>query len=111
MIAVGAPNGYLYSVEFGIVSNRKTTEAVIDNEIELFNTDLPEPADAQKEQFQSLLEETLDDECSFEVVQSVHEQLRDMIEAHNADKAAEPLVISATRSPTCWRAAASPTPA
>ena len=60
----------------------------------VFNTDLPEPADAQKEQFQSLLEETLDDECSFEVVQSVHEQLRDMIEAHNADKAAEPLVIS-----------------
>ncbi|MBQ4474187.1 MAG: PDZ domain-containing protein [Lachnospiraceae bacterium] len=42
VIAVGAPNGYLYSVEFGIVSNRKTTEAVIDNEIELFNTDLPE---------------------------------------------------------------------
>ena len=60
----------------------------------IFNTDAPEPADAQKEQFQALLEDTLAEECSFEVVQSVQEQLRDMIETHNAEKNPEPLVVS-----------------
>ena len=60
----------------------------------IFNTDLPEPADAQKEQFQALLEDTLAEDCCFEVVQSVHEQLRDMIETHNAEKNPEPLVVS-----------------
>ena len=60
----------------------------------VFNTEAPEPADAQKEQFQALLQDALAEDCSFEVVQSVHEQLRDMIETHKADKNPEPLVVS-----------------
>ena len=60
----------------------------------IFNTDMPLPAEIQRETFQALLEDTLADECSFEVVQTVHEQIRDMIEEHNEQKSVEPLVIS-----------------
>ena len=60
----------------------------------IFNTDMPLPAEIQRETFQALLEDTLADECSFEVVQTVHEQIRDMSEEHNEQKSVEPLVIS-----------------
>ena len=46
VIAVGAPNGYVNSVDFGFISNRKTTESIIDNEIELFNTSMPDHANS-----------------------------------------------------------------
>ena len=36
----------------------------------------------------------MDEDLSFEVAQTVHEQLRDMIREHKEDKAVEPLVIS-----------------
>ena len=60
----------------------------------VFHADAPMPAAEQKEIFQSVLEEALDEDLSFDVVQTVHEQLRDMIETHEQDKAAEPLVVS-----------------
>lgn len=60
----------------------------------VFNTDAPMPADEQKAAFQALLEESLGDELSYEVVQTVHEQIRGMIEEQKADKEAEPLVVS-----------------
>lgn len=60
----------------------------------IFNTDKPMPAPEQKENFQAILEEALDEDLNLEVVQTVHEQMRDMIEAHKADKSAEPLEIS-----------------
>ncbi len=60
----------------------------------VFNTDKPVPAVVQKENFQTLLEDALEEDLSMEVVQTVHEQIRDMIEVHNQDKTAEPLVIS-----------------
>ena len=60
----------------------------------VFHCDAPMPPAEQREIFQSVLEEALDDELSFDVVQTVHDQLRDMIETHEQDKAAEPLVIS-----------------
>ena len=60
----------------------------------VFHCDAPMPAAEQREVFQAVLEDALDDELSLEVVQTVHEQLRDMIEAHDQDKTAEPLVVS-----------------
>ncbi|MBR6766401.1 MAG: DUF4317 domain-containing protein [Clostridia bacterium] len=60
----------------------------------VFNTDKPVPAPVQRETFQTLLEDTLEENLNLEVVQTVHEQIRDMIEVHNQDKTAEPLVIS-----------------
>lgn len=52
------------------------------------------PAAEQKETFQSILEETLCDDCRYEVVQAVHEQLREIVEEHKANKETEPPAIS-----------------
>lgn len=60
----------------------------------VFHCDAPMPAAEQREAFQAVLEDALDEELSFEVAQSVHEQLREMLETHEQDKAAEPLAIS-----------------
>ena len=60
----------------------------------VFNTKIPKPAAEQKQSFEALLGGTLKDECSFEVVQTVHEQLSQCIEMHKESKVAEPLLIS-----------------
>ena len=60
----------------------------------LFHCDVPMPAAAQKEKFQSILGNTLEEECSYDVVQTVHDELCGMIAAHKESKAADPLVIS-----------------
>jgi hypothetical protein len=60
----------------------------------VFKTDIPMPAAAQKEIFQSMLGDALADDCSYEVMQSVHEQLCEMIEEHKTNKEADPLAIS-----------------
>ena len=48
----------------------------------------------QKETFQQILQDTLEEECSLEVVQNVHDQLRQCIEMHKEAKVAEPLMVS-----------------
>lgn len=60
----------------------------------VFRRKPPMPAEVQKETFRSLLEDTLAEDCSYEMVQSVHEQLCVMIEEHKAGKEAQPLAIS-----------------
>lgn len=61
---------------------------------EIFKTQPLMPAPAQKETFRSLLGASLEEDCSFEVVQAVHDQLCDMIEEHKASKVPEPLALS-----------------
>lgn len=60
----------------------------------VFHTELPMAAAAQKEAFQSLLKETLQEDCSLEVMQTVHEQVCCLIEERKADKTAEQPVLS-----------------
>ncbi len=60
----------------------------------LFNTPVPKPADEQKKAFEALLTTALGEDCSLDVVQSVHDQLCQRIELHKESKAAEPLMIS-----------------
>lgn len=60
----------------------------------VFHAEAPMPAETQRETFQAVLEDALDEDLSYDVVQTVHEQLRDMIETHSADKTAGPLEIS-----------------
>lgn len=62
----------------------------------VFSTEAPPPAAVQRETFQSILGETLAEDCNLEVVQSVHDQLQDMIEEHKANKEEEPLAVSKT---------------
>lgn len=74
------------------------TRDITDNHPELvealFQAEPPMPAALQKETFDTLLSESLAEDCSMEVVQSVHQELCERIEEHKASKEAEPLVLS-----------------
>ena len=52
------------------------------------------PAEVQKETFSTILGDALGTSCSLEVVQTVHTELREMIEEHKVNKEIEPLKIS-----------------
>ena len=60
----------------------------------LFGAEVPLPAAEQKETFRSLLGESLEEECRFDVVQAVQEELRSLVIDHKERKEPEPLVIS-----------------
>lgn len=60
----------------------------------IFGSPVPMPAAAQKAAFDALLAQTVSEDCSYEVARAVHEQLSELIEAHKADKTAEPLTVS-----------------
>lgn len=62
----------------------------------VFNTEMPMPAAEQKETFNSLLAETVAEDCSYDVMESVHTELSNMIDTHKENKEEEPLVISKT---------------
>lgn len=60
----------------------------------VFNTQIPKPAAEQKKSFEALLTTALDEECSLDVAQTVHDQLCRRIDLHKESKAPEPLLIS-----------------
>lgn len=60
----------------------------------VFQVQAPKPAEEQKKSFEALLSTALADECSMEVVQTVHDQLCQCIDMHKESKVAEPLLIS-----------------
>lgn len=60
----------------------------------VFNTPVPKPAAEQKKSFEALLTTALGEECSLDVVQTVHDQLCQRIELHKESKVPEPLMIS-----------------
>ena len=60
----------------------------------VFRAEIPMPAAAQKETFQSILGDALAEDCRFDVVQAVQDQLCGLIEEHKANHEEEPLVVS-----------------
>ena len=60
----------------------------------LFNTDAPKPAAEQKKSFEALLSTALEDECSLDLVQTVHDEIRQRLEMHKEAKVADPLMIT-----------------
>ena len=60
----------------------------------IFNVPIPKPATEQKKAFEALLTTSLEDSCNLEVVQAVHDQLRQCIDMHKESKVAEPLLVS-----------------
>ena len=60
----------------------------------LFHLPLPMPGEAQKETFQELLSNTLEEECSYEVVQAMQDRLCALIEAHKEAPQEEPAEVS-----------------
>ena len=60
----------------------------------VFNAPIPLPAAEQKQAFQALLGATLGEECSLDVVQTVHDEICQRIEMHKEAKVPEPLMIA-----------------
>lgn len=60
----------------------------------IFHTPAPKPAAEQKKSFEALLTTALGEDCSMDVVQTVHDELCQRIEMHKESKVPEPLMIS-----------------
>ena len=69
------------------VSQESFVEAV-------FNAPIPMPAAEQKKSFEALLQTSLGEQCSLDVVQNVHDQLCQRLELHKESKIPEPLTVS-----------------
>ena len=54
----------------------------------------PMPPKAQKAAFAECLSSSLGDECSYEVVRSLHEEVSAMIEIHKETRSPEPLILT-----------------
>ena len=72
---------------------RNTAESHQDFVDAVFCQPLPMPAAEQKEAFESLLSDTLAEECNLELLQSVHEQLSERIAEHKEAKDPTPLTL------------------
>ena len=59
----------------------------------VFNAAIPKPAEEQKKSFEALLGNALEEECRLDVVQTVHDHLRQCIELHKESHTPEPLLI------------------
>lgn len=68
-------------------SHKDFTDAV-------FNAELPMPAAVQMETFQNVLAESVDDECDFDFMQSIHTVFTEMVDEHKEYRKEEPLVLT-----------------
>lgn len=80
----------IYNALYYTKSPKDSNEELVDA---LFKFKAPMPAASQKTSFEALLSTTLQDECSMEVVQTVHDQLRQAIDMHKESKVPEPLLV------------------
>lgn len=54
---------------------------------------LPMSAAGQRETFNTLLADTLGDQCGYEVVKNIHEELNEMLDEHDRKEELEPLML------------------
>lgn len=76
----------LYYTHSAKESHRNFVDAV-------FNTNIPKPAAEQKKSFEALLGSALDEECSLDIVQNVHNQLCQRIELHKESRVPDALLV------------------
>lgn len=81
----------IYNALFYTHSPKQDQEKLIRS---LFDVQAPKPAEEQKKSFEALLGASLEEDCTLEVVQSVHERLCQDIAIHKESKIPEPLMIS-----------------
>ncbi len=81
----------LYNALFYTRDSAQGYEELMDS---LFHVAMPQPAAQQKSSFEALLAGSLQEACSLEVVQQVHDQLRQAMEMHKEAKVKEPLLVS-----------------
>ena len=80
----------IYNALYYTRSAKDSNEELVQS---LFNVKAPMPAASQKTSFEALLTTSLADECTMEVVQTVHDQLRQAIDMHKESKVPDPLLI------------------
>ena len=78
-------NALLYSKDAG--DNHEAFVSAI------FNTEPYQTASEQKQSFEALLGNALDEECSLDVVQAVHSEIGSMIQMHKESRVEEPLML------------------
>lgn len=81
----------IYNALYYTHSPKESHEAFVDA---VFRTEIPKPAYEQKKSFEALLGTALDEECSLDVVQTVHDQIAQRIALHKESKVPEPLLVS-----------------
>lgn len=81
----------LYSALMYTKDAKNIHEAFVDR---IFHTKAPMSAPEQRSGFEAVLSDALEEECSMEVVQSVHQHLRTIIAEHKESKVPEPLTIT-----------------
>lgn len=74
--------------------NKNTADSHQDFVESIFGTATPMPADVEKRSFDALLTSALGEECSIEVVQTLHEQASTQVQLHAEAKNAEPLTVT-----------------
>ena len=80
----------IYNALYYTHSPKESHEAFVDA---VFNTRIPKPAAEQKKSFEALLGRALDEECSLDVVQNVHNQLCQRIELHKESRVPDALLV------------------
>ena len=80
----------IYSALYYTHSPKQSYEEFVER---IFNAPIPKPAFEQKRSFEAILANALDEQCSLEVVQSIHEDLTSRIELHKQSKVADPLLV------------------
>lgn len=80
----------IYNALYYTHDTKNSQDALIEA---LFHTPVPQPAAEQKKTFEALLATSLGEECSLDVVQTVHDQLCQRMELHKESKVPEPLLI------------------
>ena len=73
---------------------RSLSESYPDFKRNIFAAEPHMPPKAQKATFNQCLAEVLSEECSFEVIRSVHAQFGEMVESHKESRDPDPLVIT-----------------
>lgn len=77
-----------------LLYSKDTADSHVEFVTSIFNTSVPKPAAEQKKSFEALLGSALDDQCSLDVVQRVHDELCQRIELHKESKVPEALTVS-----------------
>lgn len=102
---VGMPNnGFLFpafndrstDLHSILYYSRDSEELHCDFVKELLGCEVPMSAGGQKETFQTLIKETLGEECEYEIVKNIHEKLNEIIEEHKLKEIPEPLTLDKT---------------
>jgi len=63
---------------------------------QMFGCRPPISAKGQKELFQTLIVETLGEECEYELVKNIHEKLNEVLQEHKQKETGEPLALDKT---------------